>query len=91
MNDITLNEDFRAFAVAALKVGATMLQGLRPEQHHALDGALQAGARLSLELTPLPAFERLDLVLVEHEGARRRVTSAVVAHGPYAGSCTEPP
>lgn len=89
MNDRTLNEDFRAFAMAALKVASTMLQGLQPEQHHAIDGALQAGARLSLELTPLPAFERLDLVLVEHEGARRRITSAVLAAGASTSSRDE--
>jgi hypothetical protein len=77
-----LNNEFRDFAMAALQIGGSLLETLTPEQHHALDGALQAGARLSLEFGPIPAFETLSLVLIEREGARHQIASAAVNKGP---------
>lgn len=75
MTTTTINNEFRDFAMAALQIGGTLLETLTPEQHNALDGALQAGARLTLEFGPMPAFERLALVLVEREGARHTVAT----------------
>lgn len=71
----TVADEFRDFALAGLQIGASMLGALTAEQQHAVDGALQAGARLSLEFGPLPAFERLQLVLIEREGARHALAT----------------
>lgn len=76
MNDIT--DDFRAFAMAALKTSTTMLDSLSPEAQHGIDGALQGGARLELAFGPLPAFQTLALVLVEREGQRHTICTAEV-------------
>lgn len=75
-------EEFRAFALAGLQIGASMLGTLTAEQQHAVDGAIQAGARLALEFGPLPAFERLQLVLVEREGARHALATVALNKGP---------
>lgn len=70
-----INDEFRNFALSALQIGASMLGTLTAEQQHTIDGALQAGARLSLDFGPLPAFQRLQLVLIEREGARHTVAT----------------
>ena len=80
--DTAAAETFRAFAMAGMSLGATMLDTLRPEQHSTIDRAIQAGARLSLELLPLPAFDRAQLVLTEAEGARHVIVVLTTNKGP---------
>ncbi|GCL61021.1 hypothetical protein [Pseudaquabacterium pictum] len=75
-------EEFRAFALAGLQIGASMLGTLTAEQQHGVDGAIQAGARLALEFGPLPAFERLQLVLIEREGARHALAAVSLNREP---------
>lgn len=82
MTDTTMTNDFRALAMAALRIGGAMLETLTPEQQHAVDGALQGGARLSLEFGPLPDFDAAALVLVEREGKRHQLGSIAVSKGP---------
>lgn len=77
-----MNDQFRDFAMSALQIGASMLGTLTPERQHSIDGALQAGARLSLDFGPLPAFQRLQLVLVEREGARHTVATIELNKAP---------
>jgi len=72
-----LNEDFAAIARAGIRISGNLLDTISVEQQHAIEGALQGGARLVLEFGPLPAFETLQLVLLEREG--RRHTVATVA------------
>lgn len=76
-----IHEQFKAFATASLRIGATMLEALTAEQRDQIDGAMQAGARLALELSPLPAFEHLQLMLVEREGARHVVATVALNKG----------
>ena len=77
----TVAEEFRAFALAGLQIGASMMRTLTDEQQHAVDGAIQAGARLSLEFGPLPAFNQLQLVLIEREGARHALATVSLNKG----------
>lgn len=77
----TVEDDFRAFATAALRIGGHLLQGMSPEQEHAIEGALRSGARLHLEFGPVPAFESVRLVLVEREGARHALTNISINAG----------
>lgn len=72
MND---ENNFRDLATSAMKVAGRLLETLEPEAQDALNGALHAGARLTLEFGPLPAFEEFALVLVETEGMRTPVAS----------------
>jgi len=81
----TIENDFRTFAMAALKASATMLDSLTPEAQHGIDGALQGGARLELSFGPLPAFQTLALVLVEREGQRHTLcTFEASARPPFS-------
>ena len=77
-----MTDDFATLARAGLRIAALMLERLEPEVHDRLNGALHAGARLSLEFGPLPAFEHLQMVLVEREGARHAVASVRLNPGP---------
>lgn len=63
-------DDFRIFATCALKLSAAMLDAMSPEARQGLELGIKGGARLELSFGPLPAFERLALVLVEAEGKR---------------------
>lgn len=79
---MTVATDFRSLAAAALRVSGQMLDDLTPEAQQGIEGALQGGARLELAFGPLPAFERLSLVLVEREGRRHVLSSIDVLSGP---------
>lgn len=75
----TIETDFRAFAMAALKVSGTMLDSLEPDAQQGIDIAIHGGAHLELAFGPLPAFQTLSMVLVEAEGRRHVVCTAAVA------------
>jgi hypothetical protein len=79
---MTTENTFRDLACAALKLSGEMLDALSPETQNGIEGALQGGARLTLEFGPLPAFESFRLVLVEREGRRHTVGSVNVNTGP---------
>ena len=68
-----MTEDFATLARAGIRIASLMLEKLDPEVHDRLNGALHSGSRLILEFGPLPAFEHLQLTLVECEGARHPV------------------
>lgn len=70
-----MTNDFATLARAGLRISALMLEQLSPEVHDSVNGALQGGARLVLEFGPLPAFEHLQLTLLEREGARHPIAS----------------
>ena len=72
---------FRTFASAALKIGGHLLQGMSPKQEQEIEAALGAGARLQLEFGPVPAFESVRLVLIEREGARHPLTNISINKG----------
>jgi hypothetical protein len=76
-----MEDDFRTFASAALKVNGHLAQALSPEQGHAVDLALQGGARVHLEFGPVPEFESVRLVLVEREGTRHLLASISINTG----------
>lgn len=71
----TTADDFRSLAMAALKLGTRMLASLEPEQQRAVDVALQAGARLSLDFEGLLTCDAAHLMLIEREGRRTRLYS----------------
>lgn len=76
-----LEQHFKAFAIAGMRIGAVMLRDATETNLELLDSALRAGARLSVELTPLPAIERATLVLTEVEGNRHEVASIAIKAG----------
>lgn len=77
-----LENEVREFALAALAVGATMVAKLTPEAQRGVDSALKAGAHLELAFGPLPAFQKLSLVLVEVEGRRHTLCVAQTVDPP---------
>ena len=78
----TIETDFRAFAISALKASGTMLDSLAPDAQQGIDIALHGGAHLELAFGPLPGFRELALVLVEREGRRHTVCTAQVRASP---------
>lgn len=82
MDNTNFNQDFRAFAVAALKISGSMLDSLAPEVQHGIEAALHGGARLELSFGPLPAFKTVRLGLVEAEGRRHTICTAQVQGAP---------
>ena len=75
MNDLQTDDTFATLARAGLRIASLMLTRLEPEVQDRLNGALHGGAKLLLEFGPLPAFEHLQLTLVEVEGSRHPVAS----------------
>lgn len=76
------DEDFRALATAAMRVGAGMMAALSEDQQTHLGGAILGGARLYIEFGPLPLFDGARLVLVEAEGRRHHIGALTVREGP---------
>ena len=68
-----MNDDFATLARAGMRIASLMVERLEPEVQDRLNGALHGGGKLLLEFGPLPAFEHLQLTLVECEGARHPV------------------
>lgn len=66
---------FRALAEAAIRAGAAMAEKLTPQALARLLHAERSGARVFLEVGPLPAIAKVTLHLVEPEGARHVVGS----------------
>ena len=75
MNDLQTNDTFATLARAGLRIASLMLEKLQLEVQESLNQAIHGGGRLVLEFGPLPAFEHLQLVLVEVEGQRHEVAS----------------
>lgn len=82
MQDDTLAADLQALALAALRLTPRILAGATPEQLQLVDRAIAAGARLALEISPLPAFTGARLVLIEREGARHSLGEVAVSPPP---------
>jgi hypothetical protein len=83
MND-QIQTTMTTLATGAIQCCAIVLDSLTPEQQERVGGALQAGARLCIEITPIPAFERATLILVEHEGTRHTLGSLEVGRAPIS-------
>lgn len=75
MNDLPMTQDFETIARAGLRIASLMFAKLDPEVHDSLNQAIQGGGRLVLEFGPLPAFEHLQLTLIEQEGRRHPIAS----------------
>ena len=57
----------------ALAITTRMVANLNDDQRQFVEGAVAAGARLVMELGPLPDAQRVAIVLVEREGRRVEV------------------
>ena len=79
MTDTQDAQDFRALAMAALRISGNMLDAASPEVKAAIDAALRAGARFELAFE-VPGLESLRLDLVEIEGARRTLATLAIGH-----------
>lgn len=70
-----LENRFRAFALAALRVSAPLIESLTADEQAAVSEQLQAGARLELSFGPVPDFQHVQLLLVGRDDERRTLTS----------------
>lgn len=66
-------DNFQEFHKHALIIATKMLASLDDRQRRFVDGAVAGGARLTLEVGPLPGAERVVVALVEREGRRVEV------------------
>jgi len=82
MNDDTLTPDFRALAVACMRLAGEILKAQTPQAKNNIEGATAGGGRLFVEFGPLPDFEAVRLVLVEREGRRHELGSIQIKAGP---------
>ena len=77
-NDYT--NDYIALHTAALTLSTKMLASLPQAEIDALERATKQGGKLVLELGPLPDCQRIELTLLEREGARHIVASLGASH-----------
>jgi hypothetical protein len=73
-------EDFKNLHTAALSLSTRMLAALQQAELDAIERATKQGARVVLQLGPLPSCQRVELVLLEREGARHVLASLGAAH-----------
>lgn len=63
-------DNFQELHKHALIIATKMLASLDDTQRQFVDGAVAGGARVILEVGPLPGAERVVVALVEREGRR---------------------
>lgn len=73
-------DDYKALHKAALTLSIRMLAALPQSERDAAERATKHGARLLMQLGPLPDCRRVELVLLEREGARHVLASLGAAH-----------
>jgi len=71
--------DFQALHAAALTLATKMIASLQPCELEALENATKSGAIVLMQAGPMPACQRIELVLQEREGARH-VLASIRAH-----------
>ncbi len=69
-----MQHEIKALHTAALTMGTHLMAGTPDASLAYIEQAIRAGARIVMELGPLPDMRRVDMVVVEPEG--RRVTIA---------------
>ena len=62
-------QDFKDLHDAALRLSTKMVAAMQSGEIESLDKATRAGAIVLMQLGPLPACQRVELVLREREGA----------------------
>jgi len=67
--------DYKALHAAALTLSTKMLADLPQAELDALERATKQGGKLLLQLGPLPDCQRVEIVLLEREGARHIIAS----------------
>lgn len=75
-----LDADFKALHVAALTLSTKMLAELPQAEIDALERATRQGGKLLLQLGPLPDCQRIEIVLLEREGARHIIATLGAGH-----------
>lgn len=70
-----LNSDYEATRRAALTLSTKLIATLPQDEVDALDRGIKQGARLVLEIGPLPDCQIIKLVLIEREGARHQIAA----------------
>ena len=68
MNDHT--EAFKTLHASALKLGTFMLAEMSQDQRDYIEKATKSGAKLLIELGPLPDCAKVEIVMLEREGKR---------------------
>ena len=75
-----LEADYKALHAAALTLSTKMLASLPQAEIDALGRATKQGGKLLLQLGPMPDCQRIEIVLLEREGARHIIASLGVSH-----------
>ena len=73
--DSQMIDDFAAFAKASLKIMGHLVDTIPESGQPVIDAALRGGAKMHIQFGPVPAFDRVELVMVEREGTRHVLTS----------------
>ncbi|ABD70548.1 hypothetical protein Rfer_2836 [Rhodoferax ferrireducens T118] len=63
-------EDFKTLHAAALTLSTKMLAAQHPDQLDFLEHCTKAGAKLLIQIGPLPDCRRVEWVILEREGNR---------------------
>ena len=75
-----LEAECKALHAAALTLSTKILAGLPQAEIDALERATKQGAKLLIQLGPLPDCQRIELVLLEREGQRSVIASLGATH-----------
>ena len=67
--------NFQTLHASALLISTKLIAQLDTEQQAYLQAAIDGGARLTLEVGPLPDANLIQLTLIEREGTRTSVAS----------------
>ncbi len=78
---MTNEKDFKALHTAALTIATKMIASLNPEQTAWVEHATKHGAKILMQLGALPDSQRVELVLLEHEGQRTTIACIGANHG----------
>lgn len=72
--------EFKALHAAALTLATKMLAELPQGMQGELERGTRQGGKLLMQLGPLPDCQRVELVLLEREGAQHVIASIGASH-----------
>ena len=79
--NIDHKNDFKKLHNAALTIATKMIASLNPEETKWLEHAVKSGGKILMQLGALPDSQRVELVLLEHEGQRTTIACIGANHG----------